>query len=44
MRAPAMAWRVEGGSGAQKSSQISTPNTKPGRSSMLKIRCGPNAA
>ena len=40
MRAPARAARVEGGSGAQKSSQISTAKTKPGRSSASKIRPG----
>ncbi|MNE39665.1 hypothetical protein D3C80_1336280 [compost metagenome] len=31
MRAPASAARVDGGCGAQKSSQISTAKTKPGR-------------
>ncbi|MNE47864.1 hypothetical protein D3C77_171070 [compost metagenome] len=40
MRAPASAARVEGGCGAQKSSQISTAKTKPGRSAASKIRPG----
>ena len=40
MRAPASAARVDGGCGAQKSSQISAAKTKPGRSTASKIRPG----
>ncbi len=40
MRAPASAARVDGGCGAQKSSQISTAKTKPGRFVASKMRPG----
>ncbi len=42
--APASAARVLGGSGTQRSSQISTPSTKPGRSSASNSRSVPNGA
>ena len=42
IRAPAMAPEVDGGCGAQKSSQISRWNTKSARSSAPKIKSVPN--
>ena len=42
--APASAAWVEGGVGAQKSSQISTEKMNPARSSAAKIRSVPNGA
>ena len=38
--APATAWKLLGGTAAQRSSQISTPSATPGSESRVKIRSG----